>query len=121
FLFREGLGFFGQNLQNLRIYRLAGLEYVDFISDEVERHTAINRSIQELRLRQLMKRTAAGKSTEEINTELAEFDAFAEKFSDAPEDLRGILSDLRDVASAIKSKAQVNEDAKEQKAMLIKA
>ena len=31
FLFREGFGFFGQNLANLRLYRQAGLEYVDII------------------------------------------------------------------------------------------
>ena len=36
FLFREGAGFFGQNLRNLRLYRLAGLEYVDFIRHEVD-------------------------------------------------------------------------------------
>jgi phosphate transport system permease protein len=41
FLFREGAGlfgpgFFGQNLRNLRIYRLAGLEYVDFIRHQVD-------------------------------------------------------------------------------------
>jgi phosphate transport system permease protein len=29
FLFREGFGFFGQNLANLRLYRQAGREYVD--------------------------------------------------------------------------------------------
>src|ERR1700733_2696230 len=38
FLFREGIGFFGQNLRNLHIYRLAGLEYVDFLRTEVDQH-----------------------------------------------------------------------------------
>ena len=31
FLFREGAGFFGMDTRSIRIYRLAGLEYVDFI------------------------------------------------------------------------------------------
>src|SRR3954469_21359807 len=31
FLLREGAGFFGLNRDNLRVYREAGLEYVDFI------------------------------------------------------------------------------------------
>jgi phosphate transport system permease protein len=118
FLFREGLGFFSQNLRNLRVYRLAGLEYVDFIRDEVERHTEINRSIQALRLKQFLKFTAAGQTPERANEQLAAFDGFAEKFGDAPVDVRGLLSDLTDTASAIKSKAQINEDAKEQRAML---
>ena len=121
FLFREGLGFFGQNLRNLRIYRLAGLEYVDFIRAEIDEHTAINRSVQALRLRQLQRLTADGKSVDQANEQLATFDVFATEFSDAAEDVRGILSDLTDAASAIKQKAQVNEDAKEQKEMLLKA
>src|SRR3954454_8361248 len=50
FLFREGAPFFGQNLRNLRIYRLAGLEYVDFIRHEVDDHTALSRGLSESRL-----------------------------------------------------------------------
>ena len=37
FLFREGSGFFGQNLANLRLYRQAGLEYVDIIRGQAEK------------------------------------------------------------------------------------
>src|SRR5437016_14592853 len=58
FLFREGAGFFGQNLRNLRIYRLAGLEYVDFIRHQVDDHTAITRSLNESRLAQFNKLTS---------------------------------------------------------------
>jgi phosphate transport system permease protein len=36
FLFREGFGFFGQNLASLRLYRRAGLEYVDIIRAQAE-------------------------------------------------------------------------------------
>src|SRR6266446_2268381 len=62
FLFREGAGFFGQNMRNLRIYRLAGLEYVDFIRRQVDAHTALNRSLNESRLAQFNKLTADGKT-----------------------------------------------------------
>jgi phosphate transport system permease protein len=121
FLFREGLGFFGQNLRNLRVYRLAGLEYVDFIRTQVDYHTDINRSVQALRLKQLELYMAAGKSVEDANARLAGFDAFAEKYGDSVEDVRGLLSDLTDVASGIKQKAQVNVDAREQRDMLLHA
>src|SRR5690349_9042547 len=53
FLFREGFGFFGQNRFNLEIYRRAGLEYVDFIRQQTEDHTALTRYLSDLRLRQL--------------------------------------------------------------------
>jgi phosphate transport system permease protein len=121
FLFREGVGFFGQNLHNLRLYRLAGLEYVDFIRHEVDEHTALTRAVNESRLAQFKKLTAAGKTTEEANAALASFDAFANAFGDSIEDVRGMLSDLSDAASAIKTKAQVNADREEQKAMLLGA
>src|SRR5882757_4546190 len=100
FLFREGAGFFGQNLRNLRLYRLAGLEYVDFIRREVDAHTALNRALSESRLAQFRKMIAAGKTPEEANAALAPFDTFAESFSDAVDGVRGMLSDLTDAASA---------------------
>jgi phosphate transport system permease protein len=121
FLFREGVGFFGKNLRDLRLYRLAGLEYVDFIRHEVDDHTSLTRALNESRLAQFRKMTAAGKTPEEANAALAPFDTFAEAFGDSIEDVRGLLSDLTDAASAIKTKAQINADRQEQKAMLLGA
>jgi len=126
FLFREGIGFFsqgffGQNLRNLRIYRLAGLEYVDFIRGEVEDHTALTRSLNASRLEQFNKLTAGGKSPEQISEALAPFDAFADAYGDSVEDVRGILSDLTEAATAIKQKEEIHQNMIEQKAMLIGA
>src|ERR1700686_4165281 len=50
FLFREGFGFFGQNLSNLRLYRRAGLEYVDIIPTQAQTHAALSRELGEIRL-----------------------------------------------------------------------
>src|SRR5581483_7854554 len=99
FLFREGAGFFGMSLRDQRLYRLAGLEYVDFIRHEVDEHTALTRALNESRLAQFRKLTAAGKSAEEVNAALAPFDTFAGAFGDTIEDVRGILSDLTDAAT----------------------
>src|SRR5256885_14766472 len=49
FLFREGFGFFGQNLANLRLYRRAGLEYVDIIRVQARQHAALSRKLGEIR------------------------------------------------------------------------
>src|SRR5688572_33343970 len=51
FLFREGAGFFGQNRQNLEVYRHAGLEYVDIIRAQAEDHTSLTRYLSDVRLR----------------------------------------------------------------------
>ena len=121
FLFREGAGFFGQNLRNLRIYRLAGLEYVDFIRTEVDAHTSLSRGLSASRVSQFNQLTKSGMSTEQAQIALAPFDTFAEAFSDSVEDLRGILSDLTEVASAIKSKEQISRDLLERQSMLLGA
>ena len=121
FLFREGAGFFGQNGRNLRIYRLAGLEYVDFIRKQVDEHTTLNRTLNDSRLAQFNKLTTAGRSIEDANAALASFDAFATAYGDSVEDVRGLLSDLTEVATAIKQKEQINLDMLEQKAMLLGA
>src|SRR5437868_5706324 len=50
FLFREGSGFFEQNLNNIRLYRRAGLEFVDIIKAQAERHSALSRELNDVRL-----------------------------------------------------------------------
>jgi len=121
FLFREGAGFFGMNMRNIRVYRLAGLEYVDFIRHQVGEFTTINRTLNDVRLAQFNKLTAAGKTIDETNAALSGFDAFASAYGDAADDVRGILSDLTDAATTIKTKETVNGDLAEQKEMLIGA
>lgn len=120
FLFREGAGFFPQNLQNLRVYRLAGLEYVDFIRAQVEGHTALNRSLQDLRLRQL--HALLSKEKEDLaaaNAQLAGFDEFAAAFDEAVDELRGLSSDLTETVTEIKAKAAERENALEHRRFLV--
>ena len=94
FLFREGFGFFGQNLANLRLYRQAGLEYVDIIRAEAEKQTALSRQLGDIRLQQM--RAGADQAA------LEKFDEFANKFSDTGEQLNGLLSDATDQAQALR-------------------
>src|SRR2546423_8153999 len=102
FLFREGFGFFGQNLANLRLYRQAGLEYVDIIRARQSDHEALSRKLSEIRLRQFRAMETRHVPLDEINVALAPFDQFATNFSDAAENLRALVSDLTDQASALK-------------------
>jgi len=89
FLFREGVGFFGQNQQNISIYRQAGLEYVDHMNRQVDDHTAHNRYLSDLRLRQFTKlRTEQGLELSEVNAALSSFDEFSWDFSDTVDPLR---------------------------------
>jgi phosphate transport system permease protein len=119
FLIREGSGFFGQNRQNLQVYRQAGLEYVDHIRRQSDDHTALTRYLSDVRLRALNHHLTAGQlPLEAANAALAGFDDFAGKFSDSVDPLRGMVSDLTEVAAAIKTKFIVNEDRKEERRQL---
>src|SRR3954471_12902974 len=80
FLFREGFGFFGQNLANLRVYRAAGLEYVDIMREQADAHAALSRELNDVRVREVRAVTREGKSLDEVNTMLGPFDRFATAF-----------------------------------------
>jgi phosphate transport system permease protein len=94
FLFREGFGFFGENLKNLRLYRRAGLEFVDIMRMQTQRHASLSRQLSDIRLQEV--RAQAGEN------ELASFDQFSNGFSDAAEELNGLVSDTNDQALALR-------------------
>ena len=120
FLLKEGLGFFAQNSQSLRVYRQAGLEYVDFLRFEVDEHTALTRYLSDLRLRQFTALIEGKKlSLEDANAALRKFDAFSDRFSGTVDPMRGMLSDLTEQATAIKTKFIVTGDKKEERKQLL--
>ena len=94
FLFREGIGFFGQDLANLRLYRRAGLEYVDIIRAQAGRHAALSRQLGDIRLQEMRAQPGSGS--------LTAFDKFAEAFSDSGEFLNSLVSDANDQAIALR-------------------
>ncbi len=121
FLFREGFGFFSQNRHNLTVYRQAGLEYVDLIREQADGHSALNRYLADLRLRQLNAMTKSGKTLEAANATLVGFDEFADRFSATVNPLRSLVSDLGDQAIAIKTKSLISEDKIEERRQLLAA
>lgn len=109
FLFREGFGFFRENLAGLRVYRTAGLEYVDIMREQADAHAALSRSLNEVRVREVRTLSREGRSLEEINSQLEPFDQFATAFSDAGSDLAGLVSDTGEVATALKEKQMLGD------------
>ncbi len=120
FLFREGFDFFSQNRHGMRVYRLAGLEYVDYMRQQEQDHTALTRYLSDVRLRTLQHYTTTeGASIAEANARLASFDEFAGRFSDAVDPLRGLVSELTELVTEIKTKYQIIEDMKEKRRQLL--
>ena len=97
FLFREGFGFFGQNLDNLRLYRRAGLEYVDIMRVQADNHAALGRWLHQISL------------LEAEPTHGSKFDQFADKFSDAGSELSALVSDAGDQAVALREALAIRD------------
>jgi phosphate transport system permease protein len=120
FLAREGIGFFGQNRLNLEVYRRAGLEYIDIIRQQTDDHTALTRYLADVRLRWLTQMTEREKRPiDDANAALAPFDQFADKFAATVDPLRGLMSELGEMATAIKTKFAVTEDRKIERMQLL--
>lgn len=121
FLFREGSAFFGQYRDSMTLYRKSGLEFVDLMREQQEGHTALTRYLFDIRMRAVRAMTEDGLSIEEANTKLSGFDEFSGRYSDAIEPIRGFVSDLGEVAAAIKQKHIIYEDAKAERARFLAA
>src|SRR4029077_13892754 len=94
FLFRDGFDFFEQNLEGIRLYRRADLEYVDIMRGQAQRHAALSRQLSDIRLREVRAHAnSAG---------LEKFDQFATGFSDAGDELNALVSDANDQALALR-------------------
>ncbi len=111
FLFKEGAGFFGQNRDNLTVYRQAGLEYIDIIRQQERDHTALTRYLFDIRMgvvKHLLEQE--GLDTAAANARLVAFDDFAGRYGDAVGDLRGLVADYGEVAVGIKTRFIESQD-----------
>ena len=121
FLLKEGAGFFGQNQTNLLVYRQAGLEFVDLMKVPMGEFSSLTRALSDVRLKHFKRLSAEGKDAEAVNAQLAGFDSFASALNGAAGDARGLVSDLTEAASGVKTRAQIAADMLEKRAMLERA
>lgn len=121
-LFRDAAGFIPQNRSNLEVYRKAGLEFVDLVRSQVQRHREISRELMDMRLGELKRLTEVnGLTLAEANARVAALDDFSEQFSDTIIDQEGLVSEMSDVASGIKERFRVAEDMQEARNTLTNA
>src|SRR4051812_44902251 len=110
-IFKDAVGFLPQNRENLSIYRLAGLEYVDIFRAQVTAHRTISRylaSIRSDRLAALMAQP--GMTVAAANAELAAYDDFTNRFADTIGDQETILGNMTELATSVKERQKVAED-----------
>jgi len=120
-IFRDAVGFIPQNQANLAIYRLAGLEYTDYLRRQVEDYAALSRYLAGIRSGQLESYLQQGVSPAAVTGKLADFDAYANKLADANEPLETILGNLTDLTTSLKERQKVAQDMVEARAHLERA
>lgn len=118
-IFRDAVGFIPQNRANLEVYRLAGLELVDLLRSQVADHAALTRYLTGLRQQQFQALTAAGARPAAAHAQLADFDAYIERFAGTISDHETLLGEMGDLASATKERYKIAADLTEARQNLI--
>lgn len=115
-IFKDAVGFIPKNHTNLVVYRLAGLEFVDLLREQVTAHSAISRylaSVRSQRLEELLKKEKL--TPPDAMARLAAFDDFANQFADTLSEQETLLGNMTDLASSLKERQKVAEDLTEAK------
>lgn len=121
-IFRDAAGFLPANHENLRVYRQAGLEYVDLFRTQVTAHSTISRFLASVRAKQFASLTKKqGLPTAAAQAQLAGFDAFANRFADTINEEETLLGTMTDMVVAVKDRKKMAEDFAESKNHLLNA
>ena len=121
-IFKDAIGFLPANHENMVIYRLAGLEYVDIFREQVTAHSTISRylaSVRAQRLAALIKQP--GMTPGAAVGQLSAFDDFANRFADTLGDEETLLGNMTDLATSLKERRKVAQDMSESKRNLLNA
>ena len=121
FLIKEGIGFFGQYRESLRLYRQSGLEYVDIIRSEQEDFASLTRYLNDITARYGERLSAEGKSFMEVKKALREREDFIYDFEDLGYPLREIVLDANEIAMEGRDSYQLANDMREHRQNLIDA
>jgi phosphate transport system permease protein len=120
-IFRDAVTFLPQNHDNLRVYRVAGLEFVDLLRAQVTQHSTISRYLLKVRSDEQQRLIKQGMDLAAANAQLAAFDAMANQFSEAAVDHETILSEMTDQVSSVKDRYKIAADLLEARTNLLAA
>ena len=102
FLFREGFGFFGKTCAACGSIAPPASNTSTLFERRPRSIPSSPGRSTEIRLREFKSLTQRGLSNEQAQAALAPFDQFATAFSDAGDELNGLVSDLNDEAMGLK-------------------
>lgn len=120
-IFRDAVGFLPQNQDNLRLYRLAGLEYVDLLRGQVKAHGALSRYLLKVRGEEQQRLLQEGLEPAAAHAALVAFGAYADAFAEAGYEHEAILGEMIEQVSMLKERHKVAADLMAARAHLLVA
>jgi phosphate transport system permease protein len=119
--FDPARGFFGQDYRSQLVYREAGLEFVDIIKQESADLDDIGTYLAGVRLDELKKLLAQGKSLDDANAALGPFDTYVGNLTGLDGGLSDIASPLGDTAVATKEQLKEVQDKMAEKELYLRS
>lgn len=118
-LFREGVGFFPQHHDSLKLYRSAGLEFVDHFREQMTAQASLTRYLNELKLKQTDKLVKSGLTIEQAAENLAPLEQLRLDFDQAGAEGQTLLNDMTTMAAGIKDRFTIAEENRQSRKKLI--
>lgn len=121
FLFKEGVGFFGQYRESLSLNRQSGLEYVERMREELEAFSSLEKYLNSIRSEQSERLAGQGLPFAEIKAALREDEDFYYDFEDLGLPLRDFVLESNEVVIAARDSYKEMIDLREHRENLIDA
>ncbi len=112
FLFREGIGFFGQYRDSLKLYRSSGLEYVEIMNEQSAAFSGLTRYLNSIREDQTQLLKEQGLAFREIKKVQARDNDFFYGFEDLGYPLREYVLEKKELAIASRNAYEEMENLK---------
>ena len=121
FLFKEGALFFKLNERNQKLYRMAGLEFVEEIKTTKADFTTIYRFLNTVRSEQMKTLQAQSIDYQDAADRCAALEDFSYDYLDLSSDLSDLDADLTSFVTEFRDRYQSNENLREYKKTLLKS
>ena len=121
FLFKEGIGFFGQYRDSLALHRESGLEYVELMRKELDAFSALEKYLNSIRSAQSEQLAVEGLEFSKIKAILREDEDFFYYFEDLGFPLREQILESNEVAISARDSYREALDLRSHRANLLEA
>ncbi len=120
-LFREGSGFFPQHHESLKLYRMAGLEFVDIFRDQMTAQASLSRYLNGLKLDKALALKNQGLSEEQITVKLASLEQLRLDLDQTGLESQTFLDEMTQSIAAIKERYTISEENKTSRQKMVDA